>query len=205
MNVTAKTFHKVFADALHKGEDGLRDAVELYLWARDHLKEMHAVDPTYTQEWAISNINRFWNVNAETFLRTAVRLGGGAEPDQRKKGYDMIFRFGTYATLKADDMLGPDQMKQLIEKMPAKADPEDLIKAAVELHEKEIGSLKENGEKKARNGSAINYKAQYHSAQKRIAELEQEIKDLKSRLRWFERNAKVSVAGSSRKAVAGCR
>jgi hypothetical protein len=191
MKVTPRTFRKAFEIALKKGEEGMDACVGLYLWARDHQKELHAADPKHSQDWVLLQIRRVFNTDAEVYVRTAIRLGGGKRAEQVAKGRAIIKRFGTYETFRADKLLGPDQMLKLIDKLPATAGPDELRIEVHKLHEDEIAKLRAKEEKKNNGQKRVDYKKAYEQHIKRIAELEKEVKVLRRELSWFKKNVEL--------------
>lgn len=187
----AKSWHKEFKAALVQGEGGLDGAVGLYLWARDHIRELHQVDKKFRQDWVIVQIQRVWNIDPEDYVRTAARLGGGTEPHEMEKGRKVIKRFGLHETFRADKMLGPDQMRKIIAKLSKAAGPDAFRKAVDELYEQEIANIKP-GKKGPEKGEKVNYRSEYFRLLKRCAELEQKCKDLQRELSWIKRQVKVT-------------
>ena len=94
MVITANRFHDLLGKALKQGLKELDNAVDLYLWARDHLRQLHKIDPNYTQYQTVIKIRQAFRVDPTQYLRIAQRLGGGIEPHQIETGRRLIQRFG---------------------------------------------------------------------------------------------------------------
>ncbi len=195
VTVSVRTFFKRFDGALTQGEKGLDEAVGLYLWARDHLKELHKVDKKYTQTWAITQIKRVYNIDPEVYIRTAARLGGGLDRQHLEDGRKLIKRFGVYETFRADQLLGPDQMKKVLLQVSGRTGPDQFRKLVDDLHAKEIASLKVQKKTKT---TKMDYRAEYLRVSKLLAardveikSLGQRLKDLQKELAWFKKQVKV--------------
>lgn len=189
--ITAKNFEKKLSIAISQGEEGLDRAVGLYLWARDHLKEIHKVDCNYKQEDTIVQIKRVFNIDPEVYIRTAARIGGGTEPEKVEKGRSIIKRFGTYETFRADQLLGPEQMRKIIDKLPNGAGPDQFRKAVDTLRQKELGALQS---KEPSKGDRLDYRKEYLKLVKKVAGLEarldekdNQIRELKKETTWLRR------------------
>lgn len=192
MVITPKTWQEQFGVALKKGQDGLDEAVGLYLWARDHMKELHKVDPDYQQDRTAAEISRVWNISVDTYCRTVVRLGGGSDPGSVEKGRAVIRRFSPFETFRAEQQLGIDQMRKLVDRLPALAGPDDLHKAVDELRA-ELDALAADGkEKKGDLPVKIDYRKRCAQLEQKLAEYQQRIKVLEAELRWFRKNVKLT-------------
>jgi len=191
MVITPKTWNEQFGVALKKGQDGLDEAVGLYLWARDHMKELHKVDPNYTQDRTASEIARVWNISVDTYCRTVVRLGGGTDPESIEKGRAVIRRFSPFETFRAEQQLGIDQMRKLVDKLPALAGPDDLHKAVDELRV-ELDALA--GEAKGKeNSNRVDYRKRCAQLEREVAACREKIRILETELRWFRKNVKMTT------------
>jgi len=200
MVITPKTWNEQFGAALKKGQDGLDDAVGLYLWARDHMKELHKVDPNYTQDRTASEISRVWNISVDTYCRTVVRLGGGTDEASIEKGRAVIRRFSPFETFRAEQQLGIEQMRKLVDRLPSLAGPDDLHRAVDELRA-ELDALAANGNKDKDHPVKVDYRKRCAQLEKKLSEYEQKIKLLESELRWFRRNVKFSPTVAVEKTI----
>lgn len=128
MHFTAKTFYETVLKLLQDSDKNLERLLDAYLWAQDHLKEIHAIMPTYEQRWLASEMRRIFNVDVTTYVRTARRLGGGTKPEQFEKGKELVKRFGVFETFRAEKVLTEDHMRKVIESIPEQATAEDFRK-----------------------------------------------------------------------------
>jgi hypothetical protein len=191
MVITPKTWQEQFGSALKKGQDGLDEAVGLYLWARDHLKELHKVDPDYTQDRTASEISRVWNISVDTYCRTVVRLGGGTDPESVEKGRAVIRRFSPFETFRAEQQLGIEQMRKLVDKLPSLAGPDDLKKAVDELRA-ELDALAVDAREKDKS-SRVDYRKRCAQLEREVSSCREKIKVLETELRWFRKNVKLTT------------
>lgn len=126
MRFSPKTFHETVLQLIQGSDKNLELLIDAYLWAQAHLKEIHAVTPTYEQQWLVGEIRRIFNVNATDYVRTAKRLGGGAKPEQFESGKAFIRRFGVFETFRADRLLSEDHMRKVVESISEQDTIEDF-------------------------------------------------------------------------------
>jgi hypothetical protein len=192
--LTIRTWGRSFKEAIRKGQEGLDEAVGLYLWARDHLKEMHLVYPGYQQEDTASEIARVWGIGVEGYCRTAIKLGGGSDPESMARGRAIITKYSHWETIRAERMLGLDQMMKLVSKLPALSGPKDLHEAVDELR-KELDALAAKLPKL--NIEHKNYKKEAEYWRERAEEAEEELRLVKQELKWFKAKIKVVAASEA--------
>lgn len=193
-SITVKNYEKLFSAAIKKGKDGFDQAIDIYLWIRDHIKEVHRHDPDHRQEEAAAIIQQVWNFEPAAYLHAARRLGGGNDVGSIKKGREIIKRFGIAETFRASRILGVDQADKLILRLSKKkkAGPKEFRKMVDDIEAKELASI-EAKQKKAAPKKGINYKSEYECLLKKYSALEQKKKDLEKQLRWIKSQIKITA------------
>lgn len=192
-NITARRFDGLLNKALKKGEEGLDEAVDLYLWARDNLKAMHRVDPNYTQGQTITAIQRVFNVDPEVYIRTACRLGGGPKQSHATAGRRLIKKLGTYETFRADKLLDKDDMRRVALSMGKSDGPTEFRIAVDKAYNVALAKAKGGGQGASAGKSQINYRTEYLKLVKKVAELEARldekdglVAELRKENRWLK-------------------
>lgn len=212
IRIKPEVFKKRLQAALKKGEEGLDEAVDLYLWARKNIKAMHRVDPGYTQESTITAIRRVWNIDPQDYLRAACRLGGGTEQKHADLGRAMIKRFGVFECVeRAEKILGVDQMKKLpalVAKLSKDAGPDEFRKIVDELYKKELASIRRGNGGKGKRGARVGWKQECEALKKRVIELEARleekdglVKQLRGEIRWLKRQISAAPKASRKRAA----
>jgi hypothetical protein len=198
--VSVKNFNATLDRNLKLGEDGIDRCVDLYIWSRAHIKELHKHDATFTQEYVVQRITRCLNVDPVVYLRTASRLGGGESADCVQAGREMIKRFGIYETFRADKLLGPDQMAKL-SIQAEKFVNGDEFKGAVDDLRKEIDSVGVGRETKPVLKKISDVKEENNALRALVQKQKQDIHILREKIRlmtadlaWFRKNARPLVA-----------
>ena len=191
--ITPNTWKELFDSALLKGQQGLDEAVGLYLWARDHLKELHLVDPSYNQEDTAMRIAQVWNMSVNTYCRTVARLGNGLDKKSIDRGRSVVRRFGLFETFRAERQLGLDQMLKLVDRLPELFGPLELHKAVDDLRS-EMDSLSTSSIKETKRSDRTDLKKEAEYWRQRALEMEQKCKILQKELNWFKSHVEIRAS-----------
>jgi len=190
--ITPNTWKELFDSALAMGQQGLDEAVGLYLWARDHLKELHLVDPSYNQENTAMRIAQVWNMSVDTYCRTIARLGNGLDHKSISRGRSVVRKFGLFETFRAEKQLGLDQMQKLVDRLPEISGPSDLHKAVDDLRTEMDALAKPTKETKRTDRTDLRKEADYWK--QRAIEMEQKCKMLQKELNWFKSHVEIRAS-----------
>jgi hypothetical protein len=195
MRINAKTFFSTFSKALSLGEEGLDSAIQHYLWARKHNRELHAVRKSYRQEDTISEIMRVWSIDPERYVRTAHKLGGGTSSKQFAAGCALLKRIGALEAFRGTEKIGITQAVKVIKKLGTKITSTKYRVEVDKVYEKEIESLKKaSGGNGTKSGAKkVDLREENNRLKTRILVLEQQVKTLRAELRWFKANTKVTA------------
>jgi hypothetical protein len=191
--ITPNSWKVQFEAALKKGQEGLDEAVGLYLWARDHLKESHLVDHEYNQEDTAIRIAQVWNMSVDTYCRTVSRLGNGSDVASVNRGRAIVKKFGLFETFRAERQLGLDQMQKLVDRLPELAGPSDLHKAVDDLRS-EMDSIQSAKDKKERKPERMDLRKEAEYWRQRAIEMEQKCKMLQKELNWFKSHVEIRAS-----------
>lgn len=205
--ITIKNFQGIIEGAIRAGEGALDDAIDAYLWARIHIKEVHKAYPKYRQSDSADAIRRVFNVEPDTYLRTACRLGGGDDQEACDAGRSIIKRVGAFEAFRADNMLGVEQMGKLGASISSRCTQKQFRKKVDTLYKKEVEPAKGISEKKESRSPRLDYRAEYLKLVKKVAGLEARleekdelVKSLNSDVRWLKRQLASRPKGKAGKA-----
>ena len=98
---------------IEASENALSWLMNAYLWAGEHLKEIHRRWPDYTQEWLVSEIQRVYNINPVVYARTLRTLGNGTDNAATQRGFNAMNKFGVWECTRADRLLDRESVQQL--------------------------------------------------------------------------------------------